>query len=343
MKVYTETEFPEICYLSEAVAWLAFGRPPKVDFIRQEGVRETGVDFRLRNNIPRHSHQSEFIGPVVIDTRAPFTKSEFDTYGIEIDYDKYECNFYETFGLSYTEYLDMEAKGDIKLCPDVAPYYRGEKSLDDSADIGFMLRSVVSEVLETAKFRKLAIEKEMLFNPAIDKARSKLSKLLKSEKLDVYGWVETVGLKKESLKEGDHLGEYREIPKNLWDIGGIQWEDSELRYRGATFLGILIGMEKLLTLHPTPLVKSELTNVRTYAGAIIVDSNDTVSSQIKKPGDKPKPACRPRKQELFLKAYREIFPDGHGDSTWPKVMRTIKDETGLVVHPDTLKRALGLR
>ena len=57
--------------------------------------------------------------------------------------------------------------------------------------------------------------------------------------------------------------------------------------------------------------------------------------------DKQPSRGRPRKQDLAVKTFHEIYPNGIGSSTWVEAAYQIGKRTGENIHPDTLKRALG--
>ncbi|MFG6637037.1 hypothetical protein ACGYJ8_13835 [Sulfitobacter sp. 1A12126] len=56
--------------------------------------------------------------------------------------------------------------------------------------------------------------------------------------------------------------------------------------------------------------------------------------------DKKPSMGRPRKQDLAVKTFHEMYPDGLGNSTWVEAAYRIGKKTGEPIHPITLKRGL---
>lgn len=52
---------------------------------------------------------------------------------------------------------------------------------------------------------------------------------------------------------------------------------------------------------------------------------------------------RPSQREQVLRAYLELFPDGHSGTPWKEVQAAIQNECGVYPSVDTIKRAIGLR
>lgn len=332
MKVYVEAEFPEVCYLSEAVVWVALGRVPKIQYTMEEGVPERGLDFRLSTALPKKEADSEACPPF-FETNEPFTKSEFTAFDVEIDYVRYECNFYETGGNSGHEYLRLSAE----LMPEYDDYYFGIKSLEDIGD-NFMLRSIIEADVREAKYRDEAIKKEEIFVPLINEARKKLFEQLQAGNIPAHGWGKKIP-EDATAKPGSQLGKYIKVDKSEWAYRNVDWNNSTLIRSEKQFFGVLVGVEELLKLFPTPLIKAKLNSTKIYAGTVIADSDDNITDQITK---RPR-VGRPPEQPRVAKAYHELFPNGHGSLTWKEVNAKLLEITDIHVHEDTIKRALGLK
>lgn len=54
-------------------------------------------------------------------------------------------------------------------------------------------------------------------------------------------------------------------------------------------------------------------------------------------------AGRPSKLPQVRRAYEKVYPNGHGADTWKEVANNLADTSGVTVHVDTIKRALGLK
>jgi hypothetical protein len=71
----------------------------------------------------------------------------------------------------------------------------------------------------------------------------------------------------------------------------------------------------------------------TLIGSMIEGGDETETVNIGRPSDR----------EAIVQSFERLYPTGCGSRSWKAVTAEIGEDTGIYVHQDTVKRALGLK
>lgn len=240
MRIFTEILLSDVCYIQEAVLWLAFGRPPR--FSGNEDEQEA-----RRYGDVEHDGTGEpaFYG---------YWPSEFLMHGIEIDFDRYSLarELYE--GMTGAEYLArttrwVDAKRHAPDEDDETPYFDGDGAFDDSPfgvlarakeptrewsddEVAAMRQQLHIQYADEAAEADWAVEQEGKLDNVVDTSWARLFVELSRGTIKAEGWraftSDEMALNDGQGPADGAKGMFEMIPATAWTMSGAGWSADTL-------------------------------------------------------------------------------------------------------------------
>ncbi|MGA1803349.1 hypothetical protein [Rhizobium sp. HT1-10] len=255
--MFKPVDWPETCYLQEAVYWLVFGRVP-------EFFPEDGGDAR--------SNEEAFeTGEIISYYDAGYSALEFRSAGLlDVDADRY-------MDAPANLTLDHASEQSSITGPEYIAYW--EDLMSRSGEKSDTQIAIFRQEVENFEWRKKV---DQAMRPTVERGRVIILQALLSDDLRAFG-----------MREVDEESPFErvDIAADQWNMS-FNWSDSELVAEGVTLKAVQVGTEALRKLFPKPNCKPVLTTtVEVYPGVVILSDNE---EKLSIPDSKPRGRGRPK-------------------------------------------------
>jgi hypothetical protein len=254
--MYKPIDWPEVCYVHEAVYWIAFGRVP--EFYQDE------------HGDARNSGEALQSGELVCASDWPYSIAEFEWAKVQnVDYDRYldAPTALTAFG---NEALQSPSEY-IAFWETVSASVPIEASADDIYPSSPRFLDDVRQRAADFEWRK---QLESVFEPQIELARAEIFQAL------AKGELSSFGLREPDLQASQHADEFEakdfdlvRIDAKDWRLS-FDWHNSSLKIGASEVRCVHVSTSELLDRFPLPTcgpIRSIVVNV--YPGVVIPDDS----------------------------------------------------------------------
>jgi len=257
--VLTPCPIAEECFLSEALAWIAFNRFPLFESPNGEG------DMRFH-----HDYQEEY-EPSLPSVETP---------------DNDECS---RAGLPANPEFEVLMNGEYFPSPETSESFLNLPGIDEKQKAEF--REDIKRAYDYQKKKDAWTEKYEAF---IEVPKSKLFLALREGKLQAQGRLLPKSNLDEAIEEMDKLGSWswtdlepEPIPAGFWRQKAVKWEESAAETENVHYMHIHVNTAQLMALFPPPPAE-DAKSVSLVAGSYILD--EAAPTKITKTGKRGRPA-----------------------------------------------------
>lgn len=297
MRLFTEVELPETCYVSEAALWVSLGRAPTVNW-----HWEPDGDDEYRYVDGRVARGTVWDGGTV-DFNHPIQPSEFQSMGIEVDYTRYEIASTGIYGMRGAEILE-ESRVVQEIFDRAPPHHKEGLVLYENLEaIANDLKRREQEQRERetkAKEADWAKIVEQPFEALLDRGQSKVFEALSLGKIGATGWqflpdrlTDEPDLANNQLGP---LGHIVDVPSDAWTYRHFDWKTCSLQSTIGSFDAVQVSVSDMLAIFPIPLIDPKDISGTVSGGTIILSGKYAGS----RPAQRTKRG-RPQRGEGVLK------------------------------------------
>lgn len=298
--MFMPIDWPETCYIQEAVYWLALGRVPAFHYYEMNDGRFDAEREAAEGTI------SYDLG---------FSEAEFEWVGVKIDYEKY-INAPSWIASGAEHIAEWESR---------RPSFSVNEN-ESQFEQNRWDQEVMSAVRLDAELGDWRRQIEMAFIPIIDKARAEVFLALSSGQLKSIGWQEY-----QQNEDGTADGHFVDIAPDKWSLRTFDWEASNLILGNENFRSVQVYTKDLLKKFPHPACEPVTLTINAYLGvAVVIGGNgkDQLQQHNLRPRGRPQKADGAVKM-VVQNVFRERFKrEGIPDKT-EAILQEIIDYVGM--------------
>lgn len=279
---YRAVPLAEVCYIFEAIHWLAIGRLPEIVSDRK------GDEARISK-----TYRDDYFSEPAVDSDLILNEDEVSTLLPSIEYSSYLERMFEKKEFDTPEKMIEQANFRFERFTErVRPEHKAD------------LRKGLEEELARAEDLREFLLEEKTLNQRIEQARAKIFIALSEGSLKASGYALCTDKKSEC--------EYYDIPSKHWSLDGISWSSASIEVDGVKVTHICVQTKEMISVFPQPDTPKKSLSGNVFGSTFLADSNGKIS--LHQTGS-PKPRGRPRKGDGMVEIavrneYKRLLEQG---------------------------------